>query len=143
MTHPLNETLPFSILSKDISDVIKICNEEQGIVQLDCHPHKCTDDNVWVCFAIQSTVNLLLNGIYSAILASITPLLHGHIFWYADIYKVNRLHEIEFKKRKDYLFAEKYSFLRGGKKISLNTLGRFSVSSLSYESIQVYFLWQW
>lgn len=46
MTQPLNETLPFSILRKDISDVIKICNEEQGIVQLDCHPHKCTDDNV-------------------------------------------------------------------------------------------------
>lgn len=85
-------------------------------------------------------MNLLLNGIYSAIIASITPLLHRRI---SDtqiyIYKVNRLHEIEFK---DYLFTEKHSCLRGGKKISLNTLGRFSVSSLSYESIQVYFLWQ-
>lgn len=70
-------------------------------------------------------MNLLLNGIYSAIIASITPLLHRRISdtqIYIYIYKVNRLHEIEFK---DYLFTEKHSCLRGGKKNLSEYFGPF------------------
>lgn len=51
--------------------------------------------------------------------------------------------KLNLKKEKIIYLQRSTVFWGEEKKISLNTLGRFSVSSLSYESIQVYFLWQW